>query len=134
MLSLLRALLVGALMSLAVPGVVVLATMSGALGPTYRLVDVLPVVAPLVAAVLLLGGVLAFILTKIFRLRRGLSDAVGGALVTAGGTAWISAQGVFADFGMGPGAAALIAVLMGVLGATIAFIRWRLSGRPRSEH
>lgn len=130
MLSLLRALLVGALIALAVPVAIAAVLASGAAGPQYRVVDLLPFVSPLIAALLVLSGVLAAVLKALVRLPRGAADGLSGALISGSVMLYGAGAHVFADLGLGAPLLAMFGTIVAILCGGLAFFRWQLSGRP----
>ncbi|MEO1041287.1 MAG: hypothetical protein AAFX52_03265 [Pseudomonadota bacterium] len=130
MLSLVRAFLVGALIALAVPVAIAVATMSGMAGPRYEVVDLLPFVSPLIAVLLLLSALLAAFLRGIVRLPRGLGDGFAGAVLAGAALFYGAGMHIFADLGLGPGVLTIIGGIVAVLSGVLAFVRWQLSGRP----
>ncbi|MEO1657407.1 MAG: hypothetical protein AAFR65_06770 [Pseudomonadota bacterium] len=131
MLSLVRAFLVGALLSLLVPIAVAGATMSGMAGPQYQIIDILPYASPVVAALLLSSAIFATLLNSALRLPRGIADGVAGALISGGAMAYgAGVVHVFADLGLGPAVLSIFGAIVAALSGILAFFRWQLSGRP----
>ncbi|MEM0928312.1 MAG: hypothetical protein AAGI89_03370 [Pseudomonadota bacterium] len=131
MLSLVRAFLVGALIALLVPVAVAAATMSGMAGPRYQIVDLLPYVSSVVAALLLSSAIFATLLNSALRLPRGIADGVAGALISGGAMFYgAGVEHVFADLGLGPIVLSIFGAIIAILSGILASFRWQLSGRP----
>ena len=130
MIGYLRAILVIAMIALAVPVAIAAVLASGAAGPQYRVVDLLPFVSPLIAALLVLSGVLAAVLKALVRLPRGAADGLSGALISGSVMLYGAGAHVFADLGLGAPLLAMFGTIVAILCGGLAFFRWQLSGRP----
>ena len=127
MLKLLRALTVGAAISAALPLIIVVISLTGVLGPRYQFIDVFVLVGPLVAALLLLAGLLAPMFHQVSKKGRGVIDAVLGTALSLVPLALLTQWGIFGDLRDGMTGPALIAMALAVVCGGLTATRWLLT-------